>query len=80
MLGYLGCLVLGWFLYQPQTGATNKNLVYAAVAVAGVVALLALILLIRFMRAGGIGLYVNLITAGVVVAGAVLKAKAEKVF
>jgi hypothetical protein len=84
LLGYLATIAFAFLLYQPGgVKAEMKPLVWVAVGVAGLVALLSLWLLLvvlRVIQIAGIGAFVNFLAAGAVAAGAVLKARDEKLF
>jgi hypothetical protein len=93
LLGYLASLGLTYVLYLPN-GLSQKTLGWAGAGVGGLVALLALWLLIlafngsssmsgfgaSFKVSVGIGAILNLLAAGTVVAGGVIKAREEKLF
>jgi hypothetical protein len=91
LLGYLAALALAIVLY-PTNGLAQKALGWAGAGVAGVVALLALWLLIlafngsagmtgfggSFQVTVGIGAILNMLAAAAVAAGGFLKAREEK--
>jgi hypothetical protein len=92
LLGYLAAVALAVLLY-PATRRPDRNVAWAAVGVGTMLVLLALWLLILAARSGsgvglgdagaarvsiGIGAILNLLTAGTVAAGAVIKAREER--
>jgi hypothetical protein len=92
LLGYLAAIVLSILLYSAAR-RPDRNLCWAAAGVGGLLVLLALWLLILAVRTGGgvdmgdagavrtglgIGAILNLLAAGAVAAGAVMKAREEK--
>ena len=81
LIGYVAVGVLAGLMLQNPNLPSAKQLSLAALITAGVVALLALILLIRVIgEAAGIGAYLNVLAALALVAGAVVQAKKAKVF
>jgi hypothetical protein len=95
LLGYAACVAAAWLLYKPGRAA-DRNVVWAAVGAGGLVAVMAVWLFFAVMsadsgsagfegmgsfRAGAsIGAYLNLLTAAAVAAGAVMKAREERLF
>ncbi len=89
LLGYVAALALSYVLYAP-TKLDPKTLTWGAVGVGGVVALLALWLFLGTLSGSGslgfasvsvgFGAILNVLAAGAVAAGAVLKAREEKLF
>jgi hypothetical protein len=91
LVGYLAALALAFVLYPPN-GLGQKALGWAGVAVGGLIALLALWLLILAFNGSagmagfglkisvGIGAILNLLAAATVAAGGLLKAREEKLF
>jgi peptidoglycan/LPS O-acetylase OafA/YrhL len=81
LIGYVGVGVLAGLMLQNPNLPSAKQLSLAALITAGVVALLAIILLIRVIgEAAGIGAYLNVLAALALVAGAVVQAKKVKLF
>jgi len=93
LVGYLAVLALAFVLYPPN-GLSQKALGWAGVGVGGVIAILALWLLVlahngsaglsgfggSFRISVGIGAILNLLAAATVAAGGFLKAREEKLF
>jgi hypothetical protein len=93
LLGYLAALGLAYGLYAPA-GLNPKTFGWAAVGVGGVVALLALWLVLGALSGSGslgafgvslrvsvgVGAILNVLAAGAVAAGGFLKAREEKLF
>jgi hypothetical protein len=94
LLGFIATIVFCFLLYGTR-GPGNRALCWAPVGIGAVLALLALLLLIAVLRvtqtagfAGlaevkispGVGAFAYLITAAVVTAGAMLKAREERLF
>ena len=93
LVGYLAALALAFVLYPPN-GLGQKALGWAGVAVGGLIALLALWLLVLALNGSGglagfgaslkisvgMGAILNLLAAATVTAGGILKAREEKLF
>jgi hypothetical protein len=93
-LGYLGAVGLSYALYSPSVRLDPKTFGWAGVGVGGFIALLALWLVLGTLSGSGSiggfggglsisvgsGAIINLLAAGAVAAGAVLKAREEKLF
>jgi len=93
LVGYFAALALAFVLYPPN-GLGQKALGWVGAAVGGVIALLALWLLILAFNGSagmsgfgaslkisvGMGAILNLLAAGTVAAGGILKAREEKLF
>jgi hypothetical protein len=81
LIAYIGCVVAAWFLYQSQAESQRKTWLYVALASAGVAGLFGLWLLILGLQwVLTFGILVNFVAAVAVVLGAVLEAKAQKLF
>lgn len=93
-LGFAGCLVLAYLMYQPVPSPKKRNQLFILLGCAGVAVLMTLWLFFDVVRAGsdlsselvkaststGIGMYLTFLAAIAVGAGAGLKAKEEKLF
>jgi len=81
LLAFIGCAVAAWFLYQPHAQSQRKTWLYVALACAGVAGLFGLWLLILGLQTILLFEVLLLFLAAVaVVVGAILEAKAQKLF
>ena len=81
LFAFIGCVAAGWFLYQPKAEAQRKTWLYVALGSAGIAGLFALWLFINFVRIVLPFEILVVFLAGIaVVVGAVLEARAQKLF
>lgn len=91
LVGYVAAVGLSFVLYSPN-GLRQNSFAWAAAIAGGVITLLALWLVVSALNSGstilgatlkvsvGVGAILNLLAAGTVTAGGILKAREEKLF